>query len=229
MMNKSMRVAVFGATGLTGSLVVRKLVERGHSAVAVARTRKEFEGLNSIEYRTGDMTSEPFVADAITGCQAIVFCVGLNRKTRSPWAPQTSPPGLLSNITRCLLAVIGNDQSKRLIYLSAFGVGGDYPKLSLLHRLVIRTSSLKEAYREHANDEQLLKASSANWTIVKAPGLNDSSKEVRMIDQGTSWSSFSMASRPSLAGFLVHCVEDDSTSRRSMTIAEVKPWQVEVA
>jgi uncharacterized protein YbjT (DUF2867 family) len=223
-MNKSMRVAVFGATGLTGSLVVRKLVERGHLAVAVARTRKEFEGLNSsIEYRTGDMTSEPFVAEAIAGCQAIVFCVGLNRKTRSPWAPQTSPRGLLSNIVRCLLAVVGDDKSKRLIYLSAFGVGEDYPKLSLLHRLVIRTSSLKEAYREHANDEQLLKASSANWTIVKAPGLNDSPKEVGMIDQGTAWSSFSMASRPSLAGFLVHCVEDDSTSRRSMTIAEVKP------
>src|SRR6266568_5938839 len=164
-MNRSMRVAVFGATGLTGALVVRKLVERGHSAVAVARTRKEFEGLSSpIEYRTGDMTSEAFVADAIAGCQAVVFCVGLNRKTRSPWASQTSPSGLLSNITRCLLAVIGDDKSKRFIYLSAFGVGEDYPKLSLLHRLVIRTSSLKEAYREHANDEQLLKASSANWT-----------------------------------------------------------------
>jgi uncharacterized protein YbjT (DUF2867 family) len=218
-----MRVAVFGATGSMGSLVVKSLVERGHEAVAVSRSKPDLEMSGRHESRVGDLTDPAFAARAIEGCDAVISCIGQKRKAASLWSACVSPPDILSTVAKAIIVAIGTDASKRFVYLSAFGVGEDLKKHSIIFRLILRSSSIWTAYQDHAEAERIIKASPVRWTIVKPPGLTDADRDVNLVDRGDRWSSFETVTRKSLARFLVECAEDEATIGRSMTIGEKKP------
>ncbi len=68
------RVLVTGATGLIGSNVCQRLLERGDEAIALVRPGSDRAPLDSIGVRVveGDVTSSDDVARATLGCEAIV-------------------------------------------------------------------------------------------------------------------------------------------------------------
>ncbi len=53
------------------------------------------------------------------------------------------------------MGVIGSDHSKRVVYLSAFGVGAELKQHALLFRLVLKLSSLGGSYEDHDHAEAL--------------------------------------------------------------------------
>jgi uncharacterized protein YbjT (DUF2867 family) len=168
------------------------------------------------------MTDRGFVAEAIGGCDAVVTCIGHRLKSANPWSASTSPPDIMTRVTAAVVAALGDDRSRHLIYLSAFGVGGDLKKHSVLFRLVLRTSSIRESYQDHATAEAMIKASRASWTIVRPPGLTNADRDVDLVDRGDRWTSFETVSRVSLARFLVECAEDRATVGQTITIGERK-------
>jgi uncharacterized protein YbjT (DUF2867 family) len=204
-------------------MVVKRLIERGHSAVGVSRSKPQLGELGGrFESRVGDMTDRNFVAASIQDCEGVITCLGQRRKSASFWSARTSPADILAAVTRAVVAAIGADASKHLVYLSAFGVGADLKKHSIIFRMILRSSRLWDAYQDHANAEKIMKSSHVSWTIVRPPGLTDAEKEVPLVDLGDRWSSFATVSRKSLARFLVECVENKATILKSMTIGEVK-------
>lgn len=216
-----MKVAVIGATGSTGALVVDKLLARGHSVVAIGRSPAlPREPATAYTVKTGDLTAVSFLANAIEGCDAVISCLGQNRASKSLFAKPTSPPDLLRNVARATIAAIGPNGRQHLVYLSAFGVGKDMPKHALFFRLMLRISSIHVAYVDHAAAEAAIKASSGAWTIVKPPGLTDADTEVALVDKSDKWSSFENTSKKSVAAFLVNCAEDRATIGRSITPGE---------
>lgn len=220
-----MKVAVIGATGSTGALVVDKLLERGHTVVAIGRSpAPSREPVTAYTVKTGDLTSVDFLATAISGCDAVISCLGQNRASKSLFAKRTSPPDLLRNVARATIAVIGHDRDRdrnqHLVYLSAFGVGEDMHKHALFFRLVLRLSSIHDAYVDHAVAEAAIKASSVAWTIVKPPGLTDADSDIPLIDKSDTWSSFESVSKKAAAAFLVDCAENPATVGRSITPGE---------
>jgi len=71
------RIAVVGATGYTGGLVVEELVGRGVEVVAVGRNPSRLEALPAeVERRPADVSDRPALAAALDGCRAVVSCVG---------------------------------------------------------------------------------------------------------------------------------------------------------
>lgn len=215
-----MKVAVLGATGSTGSLVIDKLLANGHEVVAVSRSPappRSFAARFSSE--VGDLTDSIFLGAALADCDAVISCLGQNRKSKSLFSKPTSPPNILQTVARITLEAIGG-RHVRFIYLSAFGVGEDMKHHALLFRIILRLSSIHVAYLDHAEAERLIKASAQEWTIVKPPGLTDLDKEVPLRDRGDEWSSFESVTKKSLAGYLVGCLDDPSTVRKSITVGK---------
>ena len=71
------RIAVVGATGYTGGLVVEELVGRGVEVVAVGRNPSKLEALPAeVERRPADVSDRLALAGALDGCRAVVSCVG---------------------------------------------------------------------------------------------------------------------------------------------------------
>lgn len=215
-----MKVAILGATGSTGTLVVDKLLAKGHDVVAVSRAPAPARTtVSRFSQRNGDLTDPAFLRGAVASCDAIVSCLGQNRASKSLFAKRTSPHDILRRVARATIEAVG-DGAQHLVYLSAFGVGEDRRRHALLFRIVLRLSSIHDAYLDHAEAEAAIRASGTTWTIVRPPGLTDEDREVALIDKGDRWSSFETASKRSVAAFLAGCVEQRGPIRRTITIGE---------
>jgi len=215
-----MKVAVLAATGSTGSLVVDKLLLQGHEVVSVSRSPAPARHAEArFSSQAGDLTDANFLKRAITGCDAVISCLGQNRASKSLFAKRTSPPDILRRVAAATLAAIG-DEPQHLVYLSAFGVGEDRKRHALLFRIILRLSSIHDAYLDHAEAEAAIRRSKAGWTIVRPPGLTDENEEVPLVDKSDRWSSFETASKKSVAAFLVLCVERHGPLAMTLTVGQ---------
>ena len=82
-----MKVAVTGASGLTGSLVVRKLQERGHTPLAVVRSQDKADELcasyANLDVALADVTGPDARASletALGGADALIICMSAKPK-----------------------------------------------------------------------------------------------------------------------------------------------------
>ncbi|WP_375381138.1 NAD(P)-dependent oxidoreductase [uncultured Sphingomonas sp.] len=215
-----MKIAVLAATGSTGSLVVDRLMARGHQVVAVSRSPAPPRSPASrFSACTGDLTDVAFLRRAIEGCDAVISCLGQSRASKSLFAKRTSPPDILYRVAAATITAIG-DGSQHLIYMSAFGVGDDLKRHALFFRIILRLSSIHDAYLDHDRAERAIRASSAAWTIVRPPGLTDKDEEVPLADKSKRWSSFETATKKSVAAFLVGCAEKRGSMATTMTIGK---------
>jgi len=214
-----MRVAVFGATGRVGTLVVQALLTRGHEAVGVSRSTPSRQHHGKYLSRVGDMTNPTFIQSVMADCDALIFCIGQRLQSeKNLFSKNLSPPDIRTQIMNPIMRVIGSDHTKRFVYLSAFGVGADLNKHALLFRMVLRLSSLGASYEDHNKAESVLRASRTNWTIVRPPGLTDKDEVVPLSDARGKWTSFMTVSRKSLAAFLVQTLEDANLDRQTLTV-----------
>ena len=71
------RIAVVGATGYTGGLVVEELVGRGTEVVAIGRNPAKLDVLPAqAERQVADISDRVALAAALDGCRAVINCVG---------------------------------------------------------------------------------------------------------------------------------------------------------
>ena len=215
-----MKVAVLGATGSTGGLVVDLLLAKRHEVVAVSRSplpdRAAAVGLTSC---VGDLTDPSFLRSAVADCDAVISCLGQTRASKSLFARRTSPPDILRHVAASTIEAI-SDGSQHFIYMSAFGVGADRRRHALLFRIILRLSSIHAAYLDHAEAEARITNSRTRWTIIRPPGLSDSDEEVVLIDKSDRWSSFEMVSKRSVAAFMVGCAEQGTLIHQTITIGK---------
>jgi uncharacterized protein YbjT (DUF2867 family) len=223
-----MKVAVFGATGRVGALVVQALLDRGHEAVSVSRSAPSKQYSGKYHSRVGDMTDSAFIHSVLADCNGLIFCIGQRLKSeKNLFSKNLSPDDIRTQIVTPIIRVIGSDHLKRMVYLSAFGVGTDLSQHAFLFRMVLRFSSLGKSYDDHNQAETIVRASKTNWTIVRPPGLTDQNNVVPLVDSKGKWSSFMTVSKKSLAQYLVQMVENNNMDRQTLTvIEEISPMSV---
>lgn len=176
-----MRIAVVGASGLTGQQVLRLAKLRGMSTLAVVRDAARLGTAADSIIEVSDFGSAPELLRAVAGTDSIIVTIGINRKTRSPWAPLVSPPDICSRTVAALIDAMRHpDAPKRIVYMSSFGAGDQWNKLPFWIRALIATSNIRIGYRDHTAAEALLQASGLDWTILRPTALND--------EAGQDWS-----------------------------------------
>ena len=62
---------------------------------------------------------------------------------------------------------------KRIVTVSASGVGDSWKNMPLIARLLIRNSNIMRAYEDHDRQEQLIRNSTLDWTIVRPVMLSN--------------------------------------------------------
>ncbi|MDY7022983.1 MAG: NAD-dependent epimerase/dehydratase family protein [Cyanobacteriota bacterium] len=122
------RALVTGATGFTGSLLVRKLIQQGVEVVAIARPTSNlepFEGLN-IEWLRGDVFDENLINQAIKGVNYIFHLV---TPFRDPKLKDIGYYNVHVLSTQLLAkAALKEPNFKRFIHVSTIGVHGHIDK-----------------------------------------------------------------------------------------------------
>ena len=78
-----MRVAIIGGTGYVGSYIVDELLQQGHDVCQLVRSGSEHKArqANSTRVVSGSIDSAASIADLVSGCDAVVYCVGILRES----------------------------------------------------------------------------------------------------------------------------------------------------
>lgn len=156
-----MKILVLGATGGTGRLIVSDAVAKGHSVVALVRSMAaaDLPGAALIE---GDARDESTLARALDGCDAVVSALGTGIGFREV--------SLLTEATRALIPAMTRSSVRRLVCISALGVGDSRGHGGFIFDRLFQPLLLSQAYKDKNRQEAVIRASSLDWVIVR-PGM----------------------------------------------------------
>jgi uncharacterized protein YbjT (DUF2867 family) len=169
-----MNIVIFGANGQTGRLLTRRVLDAGHSAVAVTRRPDEFPFDDPrLRIAQADVRQEAALVPIIEGADAVLSTLGVTF-TREP--VDTYSAGT-ANIVGAMRAT----DVHRLVVVSSTAA---YPTpgrthIPMLIRLVepILTRTIgKTVYDDIRRMETLVRDSGLDWTIVRPSGLFDLSQ-----------------------------------------------------
>lgn len=151
-----MRVALLGATGKTGTLVLQDCLRRGWHVQALVRDKSklhECEGLTCVQ---GDARSREAVALALAGSTAVLCCLGMHDISRSATD--------FSESVRCAADLMHDLRISRLLAIASASVletptAGNWD----IKRL---PAYLANVSAEHLRNYDTLRTSGLDWTLM---------------------------------------------------------------
>ncbi|WP_127563104.1 NAD(P)-dependent oxidoreductase [Nioella ostreopsis] len=160
-----MKVTVFGATGSVGRLAVERFLAAGHEVRAFARDpRKLALSHPALTLVAGDARDASAVAAALRGQDAVVITVGagMSRKSR-----------VRSEATMTVIQAMQAEGVSRLICQSTLGAHESWSNLNFWWKRVMFGALLRPVFMDHELQEQLVRASGLDWTIVRPGAFTD--------------------------------------------------------
>lgn len=207
-----MKLIVFGASHGVGREVVRQALAAGHEVTAFSRNPQR-SGLShdNLTFAVGDVLDAGSVEAAVAGHDAAVCTLGLPTPQAIGFPPSRRRP-VLSKGTGHIMAALKLHQVQRFILLTAIGSGESRHNLTTIGRLGLRLG-LPYLFAEKDRQEQLVRASSLDWTIVRPTALTNgpatSQYGVYNYPGGPSFTSglLTQISRADVANFMVSTVD----------------------
>ncbi len=181
-----------GATGRTGRHVVKLALARGHAVTAIVRRPADLRDWQGaiLQRAICDPCSEPALEAVIPGHEAVISCLG-----------QASADNrfLLRDAAMAMLAAFGRVGGARYIVVSQ---GLLFPSSNVFIRLL--RLILRRVTANSRAMEAVVRASGADWTIVRPPRLLDggAARGYRMMAEAMPPGRHSMQ-RADLAAFLL--------------------------
>jgi putative NADH-flavin reductase len=153
-----LKLALFGATGPTGEELVAQALAADHELTAFARRPAQLVPRGRLRVVQGDTTRDAAaVAEAVRGQDAVLSTLGVGNTLFPNAVMQRS----IANIMSAMQAA----SAKRIVLMSAFGVGASRRDAPLLPRLMYCTF-LRAIFEDKEKAEERLRSSSLDWTIV---------------------------------------------------------------
>ncbi|HZX69208.1 MAG TPA: SDR family oxidoreductase [Rhodanobacter sp.] len=161
-----MKVLVLGATGGTGRLIVHDALEKGHSVVALVRSKASAPDLPGADIIEGDARDEGALMRALDGCDAVVSSLGTGL---SPF----NEVSLLTEATHALIPAMSRRGVRRLVCISALGVGDSRGHGGFVFDRIFMPLLLRHAYKDKGRQEDAIRASALDWVIVRPAMLTN--------------------------------------------------------
>jgi uncharacterized protein YbjT (DUF2867 family) len=217
-----MKILIIGATGRTGRLIVEEALKQGYELNVLVRDKNKVPFYSkSIKVYQGTPTRRTDLAPAMQGCEVIICALGIVRASDAPWSKLISPSNFISESMKNVIAEADQQNLKRLITISAWGVGDTKKEIPFWLRWLINYTNLRPVYEEHESEEKLLTNSNLSWTAVRPVALNDSQKIKTLKVSFNNFPKPSLQiSRQSVAKFIVDILQSDRYDLKCPTISE---------
>lgn len=206
-------VLVIGASRGIGLETVKAALAAGHRVRALSRSAGNLRISHvSLEVRRGDALNAVDVDAALEGIDIVIQALGV------PARDLMAPVSLFSAATRILVPAMEKQAVKRLISVTGFGAGDSRASISCLQRLPFKLF-FGRAYDDKGVQEDLIKGSQLDWTIVR-PGVlvpGPASYRYKVLVEPAQWRNGFIA-RSDVADFLVKQVTATQFFRQSPVI-----------
>ena len=196
-----MNVLVFGATGGTGRQVVEQARAAGHAVTSFTRAAH------------GDVTSDrDAVARALRGQDAVVSALGRGNSFRSHQ--------LMSRSMDVILPAMEREGVRRLIVISALGVGDTYDQAPFAAKIFFRLF-LRHIYADKEIADDFVRRSSLDWTIVCPSKLTDGPRTGQYrAGERLELRGMPKISRADVAELVVKQLGEDTWRRKTVVVSD---------
>ncbi|MEM6429301.1 MAG: SDR family oxidoreductase [Deinococcota bacterium] len=161
-----MNILVVGATGTTGSEVVKQALDLGYNVSAFvrnpAKVTLKHKNLTIIQ---GDVMDPASVDKAVRGHEAVVSTLGAGAKGK-----------VRSEGTNNVIRAMEKADIRRFISQSTLGVGESRGNLNFYWKYVMFGLLIRKAFLDHIKQEKYIKQSRLDWTIVRPGALTTGDK-----------------------------------------------------
>ncbi|MFC1670019.1 NAD(P)-dependent oxidoreductase [Spirochaetota bacterium] len=157
-----MKITLFGASGRTGGHVLKLALEKGHEITAFVRNSNKLNMEHkNLSICQGDAFNTEDVEKAVKGADAVLGTIGTTSRAES-----TTVSRAMENIIKAM----EKHGVKRIISLSTMGAGESMDYIGLVWRIFLKLL-LSGPIRDHERHEDLIRASSLDWTIIRPGAL----------------------------------------------------------
>ena len=159
-----MKLLVVGATGSVGTQIVTQALNQGHDVHALTRSQStdRLKPHPKLTIVKGDPTDPATLSSDIADVDAVLVTLG-GGLTGSP----------RSQGTQNIIDAMRETGTKRLICQTTLGVGDSRPNLNFKWKYIMFGGLLRKPYQDHVKQEEIVKASETNWTIVRPSAFTD--------------------------------------------------------
>jgi putative NADH-flavin reductase len=204
-----MNLLVIGATGRTGREVVAQALDQGHGVTAFARNpadiTRQHERLKIVR---GDVLDYASLESVVQSQDAVVSALGARTHGRTT---------VLSEGTKNVIGVMERHGVRRFICESSLGVGDSAGQIGWLFDWLMLPLWLRHIYRDKEVQEQAIKQSRLDWTIVR-PALLTNGPRTGVYQVGETYNRSSIVpriSRADVADFMLKQLTDDTFVRKA--------------
>jgi putative NADH-flavin reductase len=207
-----MRLLIFGATGGTGRYLVSHGLEQGYQVNAFVRDPStlttDYPNLTIVK---GDLSDRHSIANALNGVNAVISVLGNDaRKTLF------KPSNIISQSLPNIISAMQQGRVERLLFVTSFAVNANmfWPEKLLLKTL------LRNLFTDLPVQENIIKESGLNWTIVRPARLTNGPKLGACRSGDIYIHPFASISRADVAAFLLKEALSSKYQRKVVTISD---------
>ena len=161
-----MKIAVFGASGKTGILIVYQALNQGHTVTAFAREASKVTIQHkNLRIVVGDVMDFGKVRMAVEGQDVVLCALGVDKN---------KPNTILSEGTGNILKAMEATGVKRFICMSSAGILGNDG--GFWFGKIIMPLFLNHVFEDKKRQMNVIRESHVEWVIIRPTGLTDSPK-----------------------------------------------------
>jgi putative NADH-flavin reductase len=199
-----MKLLVFGSTGGIGRQVVKQALDQGHTVTAFARNPAKLDIQHTnLKVAQGDVLDSAAVEQAVQGQDAVLCVLGSGGKRKGT---------IRSEGTRQIIRAMEKAGVRRFICQTTLGVGDSQGNLDFFWKYIMFGFLLREVFADHVLQENYIKQSRLDWTIVRPGAFTDGNLtgKYRHGFPGTDKTTKLKISRADVADFILRQLADDS-------------------
>ena len=206
-----MNVLILGSTGASGKEIIKKLLEKEHAVTALARDPSKLDIKDErLFVFKGNVLEPGSWVNHLDNKDAVISALGVGKSLKSK--------DLISKSVDIVLPAMKEKNIKRLIFLSAFGVGETYKQASFIQKFVFGTF-LKNLYADKKKADEKIMQSGLEWTLVYPVLLtNKQFSGSYKTGEKLPMKGMPKLTRADLADFIVGQLTDRSYIRKSPVI-----------
>ena len=204
-----MNIIVFGATGGTGHEVVKQALQQGHIVTAFVRNPAQVDlKAPNLRLVAGDVSDAAAVKSALAQQDAAVVSLGGRKDT-------------IANIctvgTQHVITGLQAHGIRRILVVTSMGVGDSKSQVPFFFRIIMNTM-LKQAFADKETQEQAVRASGLDWTLVRPSGLIDAPLTGHYLTGEQISTKQGRIARADVAHFIVQSLQDPLTFGKAVTV-----------
>lgn len=208
-----MKIAVLGGTRGIGRELVRQVLQKGWYLKVLARDPSKLDVTSdSLTVLSGDALNPEAVRQLVTDQDAVCSCIGI--------PPTRQRVTLFSESTAHILNCIGETSAARIVVVTGVGAGDSRGHGGFFYERLLFPLLLRNTYEDKNRQEELLRNSTTNWTIVRPGSLTNGPRtgHYRVLEDLTGVT-LGRISRADVADFIVKGLHERTYERAVVNLS----------